>query len=68
MLNIMSLKKKKAEAAEAGPKKAKTSAAQIRLQKGARALWAGGPPSHLPMRHLSCDLQTFRTWTSCRGR
>ncbi|KAI9033355.1 ubiquitin-conjugating enzyme/RWD-like protein [Hyaloraphidium curvatum] len=33
MLNIMSLKKQKAAAAEAGPKKAKTSAAQIRLQK-----------------------------------
>ncbi|KAJ3279993.1 NEDD8-conjugating protein ubc12 [Borealophlyctis nickersoniae] len=33
MLNIMSLKKKKIEGAEGGPKKPKTTAAQIRVQK-----------------------------------
>jgi hypothetical protein len=42
MLNIMSLKKQKAAAAEAGPKKGKTSAAQIRLQKGTNKLLVSG--------------------------
>jgi hypothetical protein len=34
MINIMSMKKKKAEEKAAGPKKTQTTGAQIRLQKG----------------------------------